>query len=156
MVLLALLVQACWHSSADEQHWLESLEDEWPSAGASRHFSTDAETTLQAAEDAVAAAGLYQMRNCPGPTSTEPKPVCGGPAVGTIGVDTLVFYAFPDRRRGWDGRQVRVVVAGHGPHGTTVYVVSKRGMTTVTRGSGDYSSVILNAISVKLDSHTRR
>jgi hypothetical protein len=156
ILLIAVLVQACWHSSADEQHWFDSLHDEWLGAGASRSFNANAAMTLQAAEDALPAAGLYPMRTCPAPTSTDLKPACGGPEVANMGLDTLVFYAFPDRPRGWDGRQVRVVVAGRGPQESIVYVVSKRGMKTVTHGSGDYSSVIFNAISGELDRHTTR
>ena len=151
--LLPLLLQACWPASLDQQHWCESLEHESLSAGVSRTFSASAATTLKAAEDAVVAVGLYQQQICPGSTPTDPKPACDGLEVAHFGVDTLAFYAFPDRQRGWDGRQVRVVVAGHGPNESTVYILSKRSTTTVTHGRGDYSSVILNAVSARLNQH---
>jgi len=147
IVFLMVTVQACWHSSLDEQRWFESLQAERPGAGVSRTFSANAATTLQAAEDAVAAAGLYQDRTCPGPTATDVNPPCGAVAVVPFGVGTLGFYAFPDRRHGWNGRQVRVVVEGRGPNETIVRIISKEGTTTVTHGSGDYSHVIFDGIS---------
>lgn len=146
-VSLGLTVSACV-TSLDQQHWDESLRGVPLVAGTARMFNADSHSTLRAVEDAIVAADLRQARDCPAPDykNHEVMPRCTERAVARVDDHTSVIYA-RGRERGWNGKQVRVVIKERAPNQTIVSVVSKYRTETITGRPGDYSATILNEVA---------
>ena len=119
--------------------------------GVTRPFAADFERTLKAAERALAAAGFRQAQDCPGPTAGDPLPPCAGPQVTRVDDRTSYVYgtkaAGTEGHRYWSGEHVRIVVARSGQNQTTARVISKYREQSIVGRDGDYSGIILDAIS---------
>ena len=147
---LALASTAC-RTSLDESNWAASMHHAPIGEGVTRPFAADLDMMLQAAQRALSAAGFDQVQNCPGPTADDPRPPCIGPQVTRVDDHTAYIYGTKPAgmagHRYWSGEHVRIVVEQTGPNRSTVRVISKlRGETIIGR-KGDYSGIILSAMS---------
>jgi hypothetical protein len=120
---------ACF-SSSDQQRWDQSMRSEPFANGVSRTYPAGFARTIQAAENALVAAGLNQERNCPDIDTVTREPHCVG----------LLINPVDDR----------VLIQRLGPELTTVRVISKYREQTILGRRGDYSGTILDEIARNL------
>ena len=142
---LVCFLMAC-ATSLDQSKWSESMRREPLDQGSSRAFPANLDSTLQAAEDALATVGLRQGRDCPPSDAQHPEPRCTERAVTRVGDHTSIIIGF-NEGRAWNGVQVRVVMEELATNQITVRVLSKYRMETMVGGKGDYSESILNEIA---------
>lgn len=150
---LVLALTAC-RTSLDESNWAASMDHAPISDGVTRSFAADFDRTLQAAQRALAAAGFLQTQDCPGPNAFDPKPPCIGRHVTRVDDRTSYVsglkYAGTKGHRYWNGEHVRIAVERTGPSQSTVRVISKYHERTIVGRKGDYSRIILDAMSKDL------
>ena len=133
-------------TSLDQSNWSESMRREPLDQGVSRTFPASLERTLQAAEDALAAVGLRQARDCAPSDARHPEPSCTERAVTKVGDHTSIIVGF-NTGNSWSGVQVRVVMDELTANQTTVRVLSKYRMETIVGKRGDYSGSILEEMA---------
>jgi hypothetical protein len=139
---------ACF-SSSDQQRWDQSMRSESFANGVSRTYPAGFARTIQAAENALVAAGLNQERNCPDIDTVTREPHCVGLLINPVDDHTSYLYAIKGNH-GWNGEQVRVLIQRLGPELTTVRVISKYREQTILGRRGDYSRTILDEIARNL------